>query len=180
MTISALCLAALSFVSSLAPDPPRDGPMPSVLRGEPALTRLAAIGYDRSPTFRGVMHEIRSRRGVVILAWSPGLTKPLDAALMDRIRRTPDGVVCLWVGVRPTDAGDRLIAVLAHELQHAVEALGSGTPDGGSLEPFFRRIGYRRVRDYETPAAVEIQSTVAGELRSKPPSLRSDDDDARR
>ena len=123
------------------------------------------------------MREIQSRRGFIILAWSPGLTKPLDAALMDRIRRTPDGVVCLWVGVRPTDASDRLIAVLAHELQHAIEALGSGVPDGGSLEPFFRRIGFRRVRDFETPAAVEIQSRVARELRSNSPSFRSNDDD---
>ena len=124
------------------------------------------MGQDRSPTFRKLIVELQTRRGFVVLAWNPALPRPLNGALMDRVRTTPDGVVCLWIGLRPTRPDAKLLPVLAHELQHAVEALRSGTPEGASLEPFFSRIAaYRHVSAYETAAALEVQSQVTSELR---------------
>ena len=158
-TLLSLCRAAN------CPLPP--GAMPSVLGGEPALRQLAQVGYQRSPAFRTLILELQSRRGFVYLAWSPALAKPLKGGLMDRIRMTPDGVVCLWVGFRPTRPDEHLLPSLAHELQHAIEALSSGTPDGASLEPFFRGIAlYRHPNGHETAAALEVQERVGKELRN--------------
>lgn len=167
MLITALCIAAtLLSLSRPSNSPLQAGPLPSVLGGEPDLRQLAQIGHDRSPTFRKLITELHARRGFLILGWSSALPRPLNGALMDRVRVTPDGVVCLWVGLRPARPDEKLLPLLAHELQHAVEALKSRTPDRSSLEPFFRRIAaFRHVRGYETAAALEVQSRVRRELR---------------
>ena len=167
MTISIFCaavaLAALHRVPEAGVSPQH---LPHVLGGEPALSRLAGVGYDRSPTFRQLIGALQSRRGFIILAWNPALPRPLNGALADRVRVSPDGVAILWVGLRPSRADDRLLPLLAHELQHAVEALDSQTPHGGSLEAFFSQIAVsRHVSGYETAAALEVQARVRTELR---------------
>jgi len=173
MPISLLCVAAALAALVRLPDA-RVSPVrvPAVLGGEPSLSRLAGVGYARSPTFRMVIDAVESRRGFVILAWSAALPKPLSGALMDRIRMTPDGVAVLWVGLRPARADEALLPLLAHELQHAVEALDSRTSDGRSLEPFFRKIAlFQHVRGYESAAALDVQARVRTELRSNSPQL---------
>jgi hypothetical protein len=81
---------------------------------------------------------------------------------------TPDGIVCLWVGLRPAREDDRLLAILAHELQHTLEALSSDIAGGESLEAFFSRIAAsRHVRGYETADALHVQSRVRRELADR-------------
>jgi hypothetical protein len=164
--------AALAGVCRFTESPAPPAPMPGVLGGEPALRQLAATAHDRSATFRELILKLHARGGFVFLGWSPALPQTLGGALIDRIRITPDGTICLWVALRPARADESLIPRLAHELQHALEALNSGTPDGASLEPFFRRIAaFQHVVGYETADALAVQRRVQQELRGKPKAI---------
>ena len=138
----------------------------NITGGEDALKTLVLIGDERSETFRELIQELRASRGFVYLGWSPSLPNGLHGALLQRILVTPDGVRCLWLAFKRTKPDQRLIPLIAHELQHAVEALASGGSDAAGLEAFFRRVAHsRHGQAYETAAALKVQALVDRELR---------------
>ena len=65
---------------------------------------------------------------------------------------------------------DRMIVVVAHELQHVREVLDAGiSTDGAALDALFARIGTRQRgtdtgEQYETAAAQQVQHAVNREL----------------
>jgi len=85
-----------------------------------------------------------------------------------RLRLMSGSSVCRWVRVTVRIPGRRpaLLAVLAHELQHAVEI--ARAPDARnieSVEALFQRIGFRRDGpQFETEAALAIEEQVRREL----------------
>jgi hypothetical protein len=105
-------------------------------------------------------------KGIVYVHHSPSLPKGLEGALLSNIVSTPDGTRYLTVAVRPNVTGDHLIAVIAHELQHAIEVLASPATTSTEVE----RLPANRGSTYgehvaETDAAQVIGRTVEHELK---------------
>lgn len=149
-----------------------------LLRGADALI-LDAIrdGLDRSPTLRDLVGRLRKWHGIVRVHPALKLSAGLEACLLHQMVITSDGYRVMWVLVRSPETSDYLITLIAHELQHAVEALEAGAFDSAGMERAFRRLGERttpgRVGEngvYETAAADEVQDRVWRELRATPTS----------
>jgi hypothetical protein len=74
------------------------------------------------------------------------------------------------VDINVTLAPRRQVALLAHELQHALEIAGRPEiTDVEAMESVFEDIGFQSFEDgqhrsYETDAALEVQETVEQEL----------------
>ena len=123
-------------------------------------------GLAKSPTFRALV-QILDDSDVVVYP-SLELTRPgLRGYLLQQLTVAgPNRYVRLVLSVRLNDA--ELVAVLAHELQHAVEVAEAiqvrSTPQ---LRLFFEQAGVptglSRVR--ETEAALRVQERVRRELR---------------
>jgi hypothetical protein len=71
---------------------------------------------------------------------------------------------------------DRLVAILAHELQHAVEVVHAPeVRDPESLERMFSRLAIPHgcpSRCYETKASIEVEDAVRDELKAARRSRR--------
>ncbi len=160
-------------------------PVPAVGQGrvrsmDEALRLAIRDGHDRSPTFRALVDRIVAHKGMVLVHWAPGLTAGLDACLLHEIVVTSNGGRVLWVLVKHNEPSDRLVALLAHELQHVLEVLDAGVSDGADMEELFQRVGWRtgshgltrRLPIYETDAAHAVQERVKRELRTTLPAGR--------
>ena len=110
--------------------------LPRRLRG------LPAEAFRRSPTFAGLLLALQGSDVIVHLHDSPYPLEIRPAQLVMGPRVGQFRFVRIQVGNRPL--GDDLIAVIGHELFHALEIAASPEvtkhADLGSL---FRRIGYR-------------------------------------
>jgi hypothetical protein len=147
---------------------------PRVRSGSPLIRDLVREGQDRSATFRRTIQRVNGSDGIVYI--EPGGC-PLAS--------TP-GCLLHWIG----DAGqfrvlrillklepgsrDRLIAVIAHELQHANEVLTSDARTTAAVRSlFWHRGSSRDPRAGETPEAVRIGELVAEELNHAPALITS-------
>lgn len=124
----------------------------------------ASAGSD---TFRALLDALRARQAIVYVRWAPGLSRRLEGVLWPQVT-VAGGVRYLQVGLRHAPVGERLIGVLAHELQHAIEALDSGAETPAGVLSWFREAGDgvpRRV--YETKAAIDTGERVESDLRDR-------------
>ena len=98
---------------------------------------------------------------------------PLPKTLLGETRivmATPD-VRYVRIRIKSPNAGDTLIAVLGHELQHAVElAAARDVRSAEAQADLYRRIGYERHSGgyFETQAALDAGRTVAAEITRAP------------
>src|SRR5262245_28297837 len=100
--------------------------VPSQLR--PLDCRLAAViadGLTRSATFRQLVERVGALNGIVFIHLKPYVNpqtrRELDGGMSHAVT-TAGAFRLLHVMVGATQ-GDRPIAILAHELQHAIEVL---------------------------------------------------------
>ena len=121
----------------------------SVRSDDPATRALVARGHERSATFRALVDRIERFHGIVYVQRRVKLSRGMDAALL-QTTTAPLFRVALRAGL----AGDYAIAILAHELQHVVEALegkSGGDADLASGDGMFETLEARavaaRVRD---------------------------------
>jgi hypothetical protein len=69
---------------------------------------------------------------------------------------------------RKGDSDEQVMASMAHELQHAIEALSEpGITDGRSLYNFFGRLAPTSGDRFETPGALRAGDDVQHELRRR-------------
>jgi hypothetical protein len=138
---------------------PRDG----------QLTQALVDGHARSATLRRLLDSIGTSRAIVYVRrgfsrdpWCSGFTTWLS--------RSGDWRFLLIV-VSPRLSGDRLIALLAHELQHAVEiAEDPAIVDARSLADYYELHGIDRgtasgTRAFDSHDAQVAGRTVLRELR---------------
>ena len=143
----------------------------------PALTRirssnrttaeLIARTSGRSLTFKALVERFQNTDGIVhiefgecgfgvrgcLLAW-------LNAAGGYRYLR-------ITVDRRLATAEDEFMALVGHELQHAIEAVSEpGVTSGPLLYHFFDRIGRTGNTRFETPAALDAGDAVRSELQA--------------
>ena len=130
---------------------------------------LVREGYERSATVRELVHTIQ---GSNVTVWvEPGMCAG------GRIRACLVSVSgsararYIWIKIDPQHTiRDRLIAAIAHELQHAVEiAEEPDVTDASAVVSLYRRIAIGRCREglseeCETERALEIEKIVNAQL----------------
>ena len=151
----------------------------------PQLKKLVDTGYALSTTFRGVVDGLEGSSVIVHLVPDDALAPDLDGAL--QFVTTTPGFRYLRVFIRTDLESAVLIAVLAHELQHAAE-IGQ-TPsvvDVGSLRALYRATGVRSCLDshlecYDTTLAQNTGKLVYAEIlgASSLPRRRTPDHSAK-
>jgi hypothetical protein len=167
--VLAISWAAVLVAAVLhSPTPPaQDRPPSDALRpADSALSALVAEGMADSPTFRNLVSEIGERRGFVHINWVVRLSSGLGAALLDRVSNGPDGTRRLFIVIRRGSRPD-LVAVLGHELQHALEVLSSTATTSTEIEALFRRLDEREGGPpFETRRARQVQAQIQEEVQA--------------
>ena len=141
---------------------------PALVRVRSTMTRILTTireGYARSPTFRRLVSRLEQEQ--VLLYVEPGRCRPMDTirlaaclVFVERVGRVSHLRIVIDVG----HPKDRLIALLGHELQHAVEMIDAdiGRPDEVAATATRVRPGV-----YETDEAQRVSRTILAELRRK-------------
>ena len=135
----------------------------------PYFNRLLAEGYARSGTFRDLI--VRLNESDVVVYIEPQLTprSGFRGYLTSHVVIGGDKRF-LRIRVNPRGSTNAVIALLAHELQHAVEVTEAPTVrNEDTFEKHFARIdsGTCGGACYETIAARQTELAVAKELRSR-------------
>jgi hypothetical protein len=128
------------------------------------------VGCEQSPTFRSLVETIEVTSVIVYVEPAVGLGGTRDGALLLAVRGSRD-LPILRVLIRSDLAGSYAVGVIAHELQHVVEAATTGRLDSGAeMVDTFEKLDRGRTRKtmaFETDAARDVQQRVVAELRVK-------------
>jgi hypothetical protein len=143
-----------------------------VRSAELEVRTLISDGYSRSLTFRQLVDSVEGLPCVVYVASAVKLSQGMRGALLHSFVGDAEMPV-LRVLLKTNLARDEAIAVIGHELQHAVEALEGARAAGGlDLHAVFERLddsAAKGARRYETEAAIGVTVKVRDELRKSAP-----------
>jgi hypothetical protein len=147
--------------------------MPRVRATNPTIAALVTQAEEQSPTFRSIVDIINGTDGLVYVenGKCPGGSR---ACLMHSVTIAgPNRLLRVKVDV-PRSRSDRdLIALLGHELRHAVEILSNpGLRNNAEVLTFYQQEGgvFSGGRFVETEAAVQAQLKISDELTGRAPS----------
>jgi hypothetical protein len=151
--------------------------LPSAVRSsDRALNELLAEGYARSTTFQRLVDAISLTNAIVYVEAGICAFGQLKACLLPFMATTDTNRYLRIVLTQPLDPAnkDRLIALIGHELQHAVEvAERPEVIDVPSMIAMARRIGFplKGRPGYETSAARAAGDAIFEELQksNRPP-----------
>jgi hypothetical protein len=180
--LATLVMAGVLDGSSL--DPPRgSASVPTLRAAAPAallaadsrrvrsntqqVTKLLNEGVRRSRTFADLVTRIHQTNVIVYVEPSYGLPSDLQGRIL--LQAVAGGQRYLRVQVRATLQGDQMIAVIAHELRHALEVADDlSVIDDAGLTALYRRIGHVTggTHGFDTDAAQETGRRVRDELIS--------------
>ena len=161
LAVSAIALVCLSAtVHVTAAD--QTG-MRRVRAENPLLADAIAQGVSRSATFRRLIEAIDATDGLVYVL--DGRCGQGVRACLHMSLELSGGNRLLRIVVNPRRApGCELLASIAHELQHALEALGNpNVRTAFGLSSFFHQIGPEGPRRFETPEAIQRGVDVGSE-----------------
>jgi hypothetical protein len=135
------------------------------------LKSLFEHGVTQSPTFRTLVEKVEASSILVFVEGDIRMPERLGARL--NFVTSVNDLRYVRVDINCTLAPRRQIALLAHELQHALEI--ADRPDileTEAMETLFEDIGFQsfengRHRSFETEAAIEVQETVDRELGAR-------------
>ena len=161
--LGSICLAANLLVPGAAPSPSAVG---ARVRGAtPAINTMLANGVRRSSTFARLVREIDATDVIVYVELISTMPAGLDGRLT--FLTHAGGMRYLRIQV-PTNTGrDDLIAVIGHELQHALEvAENQNVQSSEDLAVLYRLIGVQGAGAdrFDTVAARSIGRRVRAEL----------------
>jgi hypothetical protein len=132
------------------------------------LKSLFEHGLIQSPTLRELADKVEAAPILVFVEGDIRMSERLGARL--QFVTSVDGVRYVRVDINCTLAPRRQIALLAHELQHALEiAERPDIVDIEAMESMYEDIGFQsfengRHRSFETRAAIDVQEIVDREL----------------
>lgn len=162
--IGSICLAANLLTPGAAPAP--SSSVGARVRGAtPAINTMLANGVRRSSTLARLVKEIDSTDVIVYVELISTLPAGLDGRLT--FLTTAGGIRYLRVQVPTNVAKDDLLAVIGHELQHALEvAENPSVRSSDDLAVLYRRIGVQGASTdrFDTAAARSIGRRVRAEL----------------
>jgi hypothetical protein len=132
---------------------------------EPRIKSLLAEGFRRSPTFASLLLAVN--RTDVIVYIEHVMTLPKDT--LGRLTMVPlaPATRYLRIQIRPDLPRNEAIALIGHELQHALEVAGdAGVRDSGGMIALYERIGHSSGGEhvYDTNAAQDRGRQVRREL----------------
>jgi len=145
--------------------------LPAVVRSsDPVLNELLAEGYSRSPSFRRLVDGLAETQTLVYVEAGVCAFGHLRACLLPFVATTDQVRYLRIVVTQPLNLGDRnrLISLIGHELQHALEvAVRPDVVDVTGLLEFARRNGFplKGRPGSETSAARAAGDAVLDELR---------------
>jgi hypothetical protein len=159
------CLAACAFLLLLTVAPAASAQTidasqePRVRTTDRRLRTLIEEGVRHSPTFRSLVQRLAESDVVVYVQTEPRWPTHVDGRLT--FASAAGGY--RYVVVRLRDQGSRLrmLALIGHELRHAVEV--AETPaivDGASFAREYQRLGYMTRGGAETAAAFDTEAAV--------------------
>ena len=170
--LTALCLTAALALTPTAPlsaypiNTAAADPLGPHVRGlSPKMKQLIEQGRRRSATFKNLVEILNQSDIIVYLEDTSAVPTGLDGRLM--FLTSAGGVRYLHAQVTNSLHLDELIAVAAHELQHAVEvATHPEVRDTVTLALLYERIGVKTSgKDrYDTAAAQSTGRRVRAEL----------------
>jgi hypothetical protein len=168
--ILSLLLLLVATSSSLAAQTFNDDPHKHIRTTDRRLLRLLRDGVRGSDTFRRLVDRIRASDVVVYLECGGG-----DRSSAGRLTfmSAVGGFRYVHVRVARLASADAQIALIGHELRHAVEiADAPGVVDASSLAREYERIGYLSPRiasgvSFDSDAAVEAGYQVLRDLSGK-------------
>lgn len=131
------------------------------------ITKLLADGVRRSKTFAEIVTRVHDTDVIVYVEPSYGLPTDVTGRLL--LQTVAGGQRYLRVQVRATLNADQTIAVIAHELQHALEVAHDRlVTDDAGLTALYRRIGHVSYGSigFDTDAAQTTGRVVRDELIS--------------
>jgi hypothetical protein len=127
-------------------------------------------GTERSATFRVLVEAIDRTNGIVYVEFGYCAFGHLDGCLLPFVASSHGDRYLRAVVIRDKNrrTHDQLIALIAHELRHAIEVLEHPeVVDAATLEALYAKIGvpYTEGRSgYETAAARAAERAVLAEL----------------
>jgi hypothetical protein len=143
---------------------------------DPDIARAIARAAEWSQTFRRLVEAIERTDGLVWVSRARCRHGASACLLTYLIVSGPNRLLHIHVDPRRSD--DELMESIGHELQHAVEVLGSSAKSTAEMFNFFEYSpGVYRVGDrFETREAVEAGLSVGREIaRARQPRIRTDD-----
>ncbi len=171
MSVNAwLCISLLLVAPLSGERAPHPSAVPR-LRTTDGLVSAAVIrGVARSPTFRALVARLQASDLVVHVVRRPGGTA--SAGVTQFVTATPYARY-VRITLAAGDGGDPMVALLGHELQHAVEVAEAGSVrDDHAFGALYRTIGEPSCalprRCFDTARAVEAGRDILEELRHRP------------
>ena len=174
-------LWVLSFAviaACLASAAPAHADLGGIRQTDPILDAMFARGRERSPTFRRLLARLGDSN-LIVHVWRNQRPHP-DAAFTQFIVES-GGYRFVRITINVAGVSDGAVALLGHELQHAVEiADDPAVRDEASYTGLYRTIGYpscMRKRCYDTENAVDAGRRVLREMLNPfvfPVSLREE------
>jgi hypothetical protein len=167
---AALFLLSTAPPRAAADDDAADPPHVRVL--DLRLRSLFEEGKDHSPTFQALVRRLEQSNVVVYIEGDRWSTTSFAGRLS--FLSTVAGTRYLLIRVAPLPSPIQQLAMMGHELQHAVEVADNpDVVDEGSFLREYMRIGYiSGLVDsgwaFDTRAAIDAGARVAEELRSEP------------
>ena len=151
------------------------GELVRLVRVKPAdaeIRRLVVDGHLRSEVFRALMAELHQSNMIVTIQYGACGNGRIRSCVSDVQTDGRQRFVRVKVDTRTTD--DRLIATIAHELQHAVEI--ARNPDVATSDAalaLYRKIAVGACREAlsekcETQEALDVEARVNEELGRTP------------
>ena len=166
LTIAFAIVATAPLVAHAAAIVPAADPLGAHVRAlSPKMKELVEHGKRRSATFRSLVDTLNRSDVVVYLEITDKLPGGLDGRMM--FLTSAGGVRYLHAQVTKGLGAEELLAVAAHELQHAVEvAAHPEVRDAATLALLYERIGMRMTAKdrFDTPAAQLMGRRVRAEL----------------
>ena len=155
------CNLAARELTGLLEDPER-----RVRALTPRMADVLQAGARRSPTFLRLLRALQQKDVIVQILDEPTL-RSTPAQLL--IVPVGSGTRFVRVQVGNRRGGDDLVALVGHELFHALEiAREPNVRDPATLQALYRRIGFgtNRVLQYDTDAAIMMERRIRRELGS--------------
>lgn len=138
---------------------------------KPYVAQLLNDGQQKSPTFRGLIRAVEdSDLLVYVIQWNKLATFVQRGGVTVggnvTVGEAANGRRIVFIVINPVLPPDHATAMIAHELQHAIEiANAPQVVDHTSLIHYYQRIGIQTsAQSYDTAAARAIQNRVLAEL----------------
>jgi hypothetical protein len=152
----------------------QDSPGRHVRASEPQILALIDAGLSRSATFRSVVATLDAS-DVIVYVYEKRGREGLGGYMAHRVVAR-GGYRYLQIALETRGSQGRLVPLLAHELQHAIEiAQSPEAQDGQGAERAVARLalpnGCAGSTCYETQGALNIEYAVSAELKGRGESV---------